>query len=105
MAEEWRGRRFRWTAPIAVWEVTLPAGSLEARLVVLPIRPKQPPAAPAVTVDGRRVPCRVESDSIRFPVEGGGLRWIGLACKGFRPGGGERRTLGLPVGGLSFEPR
>ena len=46
VAAEWRGRRFRWTAPIAVWEVTLPAGSLEARLVVLPIRrssPRPPP--------------------------------------------------------------
>ena len=90
--------------PIAVWEVTLPAGSLEARLVVLPIRPKQPPAAPAVTVDGRRVPCRVESDSIRFPVEGGGSAGSGWPARGSARAG-ERRTLGLPVGELSFEPR
>lgn len=69
---------------------------------MLPIRPAQPPAAPAVTVDGRRVPCSAENGSIRFPVEGGGVRWIGLSAKPFRP---ERSSLGLPVGVLSFEPR
>jgi hypothetical protein len=102
-AEEWEGRRFRWTAPVAGLEVALPDdGPLEGRLEVLPIRPAQPPAAPAVTVDGKRVPCRAENGSIRFPLDGGGVRWIGLAAKPFRP---ERRSLGLPVAALSFEPR
>ncbi len=101
-AEEWKGRRFRWTAPVAGWEVTLPGGPLEARLEVLPIRPTQPPAAPSVTVDGRRVPCRAEDGSIRFPVDGGGVRWIGLSAKPFRS---ERRSLGLPLGVLSFQRR
>jgi hypothetical protein len=84
-------------------EVALPDdGPLEGRLEVLPIRPAHPPAAPAVTVDGKRVPCRAENGSIRFPLDGGGVRWIGLAAKPFRP---ERRSLGLPVAALSFEPR
>jgi hypothetical protein len=110
-AEEAAGERFRWSAPVAVIDVLLPAQeTYEASLDLLPLRPEPPPEV-RVLVDGAPVPpasCRVEPGAVRFPVRGGGRRSIALTCPGFLPrrhGLRDGRDLGLAVRTLAFTAR
>lgn len=109
--EHWQDRAFRWTAPLALVQVTLPPGDrFEAHLGTLPVRPDEPEPDLRVTVDGRRVPakeCVTVADGVRFPVTGGGPHWIALAATPLRPrrsGSNDRRNLGLAVTSLRVRP-
>jgi hypothetical protein len=109
--EETAGERFRWSAPVAVIDVLLPAQeTYEASLDLLPLRPDPRPEV-RVVIDGAPVPpalCRVEPAAVRFPVRGGGRRSIALTCPGFLPrrhGLRDTRDLGLAVRALAFTAR
>jgi hypothetical protein len=107
------GSPIRWTAPLAVLRVQVPAagatsagGKLTARIALHPARPADSPAGTRVAVDGRAVPALVSDTSIEFEV-GPGERWVALASSPLRPrlyGVEDERTLGVCVRSISFEP-
>ena len=100
--ERWCDVEFRWTAPLAVFEVSLPPGRrFDARLELAPLRPPEPAPDVRIAVDGRRAPMTLDASGVRFPVNGG-RRVIGLTCSPLRPRGADPRDLGLPVRRLSF---
>jgi Glycosyl transferase family 2 len=106
--ESWHGRRFRWTSPLALVEVVPPPGRWEGRLALLPIRQPRDRDRLRVAVDGRRVPHRVDSGRLRFPIDGGRARWVAFAVAALRPranGSPDHRDLGLPVDSLELAPR
>jgi hypothetical protein len=119
LTESWAGRAlglydverldgeepFRWTAPLALLRVAVPGpGTRLARLELLPFQRPGRGAEPRIAVDDRRVPIRIDGDTIEFEVEPG-EHWIALAANPLRPrrhGVDDPRALGLPVRSLEF---
>ena len=104
-----RGGSIRWTAPLAALKVDVPgAGVARARLELMPLeRPEDaPPAMPRIAVDARPVPASIRADAIEFELSAG-IHWISIACRPLWPrrfGVEDRRALGVPVRGLTFDP-
>jgi hypothetical protein len=93
--EQWHGRPFRWSEPVALLEVPLGAGAHEVSIEWLPVRPVE---HLGVYVDGTARPVTLEADRgvARFHQPAPGPARLAWACAPWRaPGDG--RFLGLPV--------
>lgn len=99
---------FRWTEPLALLHVAVPASNrVHARLELHPFErpPEARPADLRLAVDRRVVPIRVSDQAVEFEIDPG-EHWIALACNALHPGShgvDDPRRLGIPVRSLSFE--
>jgi hypothetical protein len=112
ISEQANGVRFRWTGPVALIESSLPPGSYNVVIDLLPMRTPEGLGLVA-TLNGRRLDpktYRVAADRISIPTDVARSRrdcdWFGFACNTFRPrksGQPDERQLGLAVRSITFE--
>lgn len=93
--EEWQGRKFRWSAPVAVMELPLLPGKHELTLESLPIRTV---SNLRFYIDGRPVAAAQKGNlfELQFEVPSDTPVSFALTCEPWRVAD-ERRLLGLPV--------
>jgi hypothetical protein len=110
--ETFDGQSFRWSSPLALVRVALPAADYDVRLDTRGIRDCQRPGLLGLYLNGRRMP-PVEggmAGQIAFRAEptmfrAGALQLVVLTSGRLRTAGSaERRALGVPVAAIRFVP-
>jgi hypothetical protein len=113
LVERWGEDAFRWSGPVALVRLGLPAGTYEVRLETRGVRVEPLPLCLEVFFNRHKVP----SSSIQFDngllsfrvlpsmFEDGPEQRLFLTCNPLRPwkvGMSDRRTLGLPIFPITF---